>query len=205
MKAYRELEQGSLEWLKLRLGKVTGTRLKKLMSKDNLGLIDELIAEMVSEQVEDIIPTASMQRGTDLEPIARKAYEDFTGHKVDCFGFLQSDKYEWFGLSPDGLINENGVYRKGVEIKCPDTDTHVRYIRQDSLPAEYKHQVYSYFIVNEDHIEHDFVSFDNRFSIKPIHIVNVRREDIKEELNEIEKEMVKFWTKFQKYYNQVTF
>jgi hypothetical protein len=205
MKTYRELEQGSLEWLQLRLGKVTGTRLKKLMSKDNLGLIDELIAEMVSEQVEDTPISQSMQRGSDLEPIARKAYEDFTGHKVEVFGFLQSDKYEWFGLSPDGLINENGVYRKGIEIKCPDTDTHVRYIRQDTLPVEYKHQVYSYFIVNEDHIEHDFVSFDNRFTIKPIHIVNIRREDIKEELNEIEIEMKKFWTKFQKYYNQVTF
>lgn len=205
MKVFRELEQGSLEWLTLRLGKVTGTRLKKLMAKDNLGLVDELIAEMVSEQVEEIVPSQSMQRGSDLEPIARKAYEDFTGHKVEQFGFLQSDKYEWFGISPDGLISEKGKFLKGVEIKCPDTDTHVRYIRQDSLPAEHKYQVYSYFLVNEDQLEHDFVSFDNRFPIKPIHIVNVRREDIKEELKEIEEAMVKFWAKFQKYYNQVTF
>lgn len=205
MKAYRDLEQGSIEWLQLRLGKVTGTRLKKLMAKDNLGLVDELIAEMVSEQVEEIIPSFSMQRGSDLEPIARKAYEDFTGHKVELFGFLQSDRYEWFGISPDGLIDEKGKFLKGVEIKCPDTDTHVRYIRQDSLPVEYKYQVYAYFIVNEDLLELDFVSFDNRFPIKPIHIVNVRREDIKEELKEVEEAMVKFWVKFQKYYNQVTF
>jgi hypothetical protein len=205
MKIFRDIEQGSPEWLKLRLGKVTGTRLKKLRSKDNLGLIDELIAEMISEQVEEIRTSESMQRGSDMEPIARREYEEFTGHKVEQFGFLQSTKFEWFGLSPDGLINENGIYTKGVEIKCPDTDTHVRYIRQDIVPAEYRDQVFSYFMVNPDLIEHDFVSYDNRFLIKPLHIVNTRREDIKEELAQIDEELEKFWKKFQKYYNLITF
>ena len=37
--------QGSHEWHQLRLGKITGSRLKKMMAKDNLALIDELIAE----------------------------------------------------------------------------------------------------------------------------------------------------------------
>lgn len=205
MKIYKDIEQGSIEWLKLRLGKVTGTTLGELMGADNLKLVDRLIAEMISEQVKEIRISEEMQRGADMEPIARQAYEEYTGQKVEQFGFLQSDKFEWFGLSPDGLINENGKYLKGVEIKCPDTATHVKYIRQNTLPAEYKYQVYSYFIVNKDHIEHDFVSFDNRFTIKPIHIVNVRREDIRHDLEQIEAAMEKFWKKFEKYYSIVTF
>jgi len=205
MKIYRDIEQGSYEWLKLRLGKVTGTRLKDLMSKDNLGLVDKLIAEMISEQVKEVIPNAEMQRGTDLEPIARQAYEEFTGHKVELIGFIESEKYPWFGLSPDGLIKENNLYRKGTEIKCPNTETHVKWIRQGTLPAEHKFQAYSYFIAVPELLEHDFVSYDNRFTIKPIHIVNTRREDIKEELAEIEDAMEKFRAKFEKYYEQIIF
>lgn len=205
MRIYRELEQGSEEWLKVRLGKITGTRTKKVMQANNLGLVDELIAEIVTEQVEEFFVNEKMQRGTDLEPIARKEYEEETGLIVEQIGFLLSDKYKWLGFSPDGLINEKGIYRKGVEIKCPDTDTHVRYIRQNTLPNEYKYQVHTAFIVNEDMVELDFVSYDNRFLIKPIHIINIRREEIKEELAETEKALVKFWAKFEKYYNQITF
>jgi hypothetical protein len=205
MRIYKELEQGSAEWLKIKLAKVTGTRLKEVLAKDNLGLVDELIAEMVSEQSKEVRINEAMQRGMDMEPIARKAYEDYTGHKVEEFGFLQSSKFDWFGVSPDGLISENGKYLKGIEIKCPNTETHVKWIRQNTLPAEHKYQVYTYFLVNEDQIEHDFVSYDNRFSIKPIHIVNVRREDIKEELVEVEEALVKFWDKLNKYYTQITF
>lgn len=205
MRIYRELEQGSDEWKKVRLGKITGTRTKKVKQANNLGLVDELIAEIITEQVEEFYVNEKMQRGTDTEPIARKEYEELTGLIVEQVGFLLSDKYNWLGFSPDGLINENGIYRKGVEIKCPDTDTHVRYIRQNTLPNEYKDQIHTAFIVNEDMVEMDFVSYDNRFLIKPIHIINIRREEIKEELEETEKALVKFWTKFQKYYNQITF
>jgi hypothetical protein len=205
MKIFRDIEQGSPEWLKLRLGKVTGTRLKKLRAKDNLPLIDELIAEMISEQIEEIRISEAMQRGSDMEPIARRAYEEYTECTVEQVGFIECGKYPWFGMSPDGLIKEKGIYRKGLEIKCPDTDTHVRYIRQGTVPAEHKDQVFSCFVAVPDLIEHDFVSYDNRFKIKPIHIVNTRREDIKEELAQIDEEMEKFWKKFQKYYNLITF
>jgi hypothetical protein len=205
MKIFRDIEQGSPEWFKLKLGKVTGTRMKELRSSNNLGLVDELIAEMISEQIAEVKTSEAMQRGSDMEPIARRAYEEYIECKVDQVGFLQSSEYDWFGLSPDGLISENGIYTKGVEIKCPNTDTHVKYIRQATVPAEHRDQVLSYFIVNPDLIEHDFVSYDNRFLIKPLHIVNTRREDVKDELVEIKIEMEKFWKKFQKYYNLITF
>lgn len=205
MKIYNDLEQGSFEWLKLRLGKVTGSKLKDLMASDNLALIDKMIAELVSEQVKEKVSSYEMQRGTDMEPIARKAYEAYTGHKVEQVGFLVSEKYDWFGVSPDGLMSKDGRFYKGVEFKCPDTHTHVKYIRQNKVPGEHIHQVMGYFIVNPDHEQHDFVSYDNRFTIKPIHIVNVTREELKEKLDEVEIAMEKFYAKFQKYYNEITF
>lgn len=199
------VEQGSLDWFKLKLGKVTGTRLKELMGTSNLGLIDKLIGELVSEQVKEGKASEEMQRGTDMEPIARQAYEDYTGLKVEEVGFLQSEKYEWFGVSPDGLIRRGEIYYKGTEFKCPDTHTHVKWIRQGGLPSEHKYQIYSYFIVNPNHEEHDFVSYDNRFTVRPIFIHTVYRNEIKAELEEVELAMEKFYEKFQKYYDQITF
>lgn len=205
MKIYNDLEQGSLEWLKLRLGKVTGSRLKELLASDNLKLIDKLTAELITEEIKETRPSESMQRGTDMEPIARKYYEAYTGSLVEQVGFMVSEKYDWFGVSPDGLIKKGGIYKKGVEIKCPDTETHVRYIRMGGVPSEHRPQVLSYFIVNPNHEEHDFVSFDNRFKIRPIYIATVTRDSIKEEIEKTEEAMVKFWIKFQKYYNEITF
>lgn len=199
-------EQGTEEWLKLRLGKVTGTRIKEVMAKDNLGLVDEIIAELVSEQAEEGYVNASMQRGTDYEPLARDQYEKQTGVKVDEFGFLIHKNYEWLGMSPDGLVkNESGVYTHGIEIKCPNTATHVRYIRQNQVPNEYKYQVKAMFLINENLKTHDFISYDNRFSVKPLHVARTTREEIAEELLVIEEALVKFWDKVMKYHDKVIF
>jgi putative phage-type endonuclease len=205
MIVYKNIEQGSPEWHNLRLGKVTASKLKDLMAADNLSLIDRLIAEIVSEQKEDGYVTAEMQRGTDMEPLARVAYEEERGVKVELVGFIQPDNYEWFGVSPDGLISVNGKYSKAIEIKCPKTQTHVKYIRQGGIPNEYYYQTLSYFIANEDLESLDFISFDNRFVLKPLHIVTISRDELKEDIEKAHEAMDKFWKKFMKYYQQLTF
>lgn len=199
------IEQGTDEWKRLRLGMITGTRVKEAMAADNLKLVDTLIAERVSREIEeDGYVNAAMQRGIDYEPIARQEYEKKIGQKVDQFGFITSDKYTWLGYSPDGLYKgHNGAY--GLEIKCPSTASHVRYIRMNCMPNEYKYQIYTAFLVCEEMKELDFVSFDTRFHLKPMHIITIRREDIAEELATTEAALVKFWAKFEKYNEQVTF
>ena len=196
------IEQGTPEWKRLRLGKITGTRVKDLMAKDNLKLVDTLIAERVSDEIEeDGFINAAMQRGIDYEPVARKEYEKKTGRKVDQFGFITSSEFEWLGYSPDGLIDG----KIGLEIKCPSTAAHVMYIRMNCLPNEYKYQIFTAFLVCPDMIEMDFVSWDSRFTIKPIHIITIKRQDIAEEIASVRVELIKFWAKFEKYYDQVTF
>lgn len=205
MKIFKDIKQGSPEWFNLKLGKITGSRVKDVLKTDNLSLVDELIAEIITEQMEECYQSFEMQRGSELEPIARKAYEEFKGVSVEQVGFISSGKYPWLGLSPDGLIANGEKYVKGIEIKCPKTSTHVKYIRQNTLPNDYKPQVLLYFLVGKNIDEVDFISYDNRFTIRPIHIVTVKREEVQKDIDELEKALLKFWDKFEKYYNQITF
>lgn len=200
-----DFEQRTPEWFEIRRGKITGTRLAQVFKSDNMSLLDELIAEMVSEELPDNYQNAAMLRGSEMEPYAREHYELKNDVVVAQMGFIQSDKYPWLGMSPDGLVMSEGKYKHGLEIKCPDTKTHVRYLRQNQIPNEYKYQVYSPFLINEDMESHDFVSFDPRFVAKPMFTKTIFREDIKDELYKTECEAVKFWAKVMDYYEKVTF
>lgn len=194
--------QGSFEWHQLRLGKITGSRLKKMMAKDNLSLIDELIAE---EQVgiadDDEFVSDEMQRGIDMEPLAIQEYCNITGYTVDHPCFLQSEDWPILCQSPDGYIGTTGA----VEVKCPKTKTHVKYIRMGKIPNEYKEQVWSYFLVNPDLEWLDFVSYDPRLTVKPIWIHRVTREELAEELDAAKVELIKFIIKLEQYKSEIFF
>jgi len=174
-----DVEQGSYEWHQIRLGKITSTRLKKLMSKDNLSLVDELIAEEetgISD--DDGFVSEDMQRGIDLEPLAIKEYESVTGNTVTRYGILQSDELPILCQSPDGYVGTEGA----IEVKCPRTKTHVKYIRQGKIPNDYKEQVWTYFMVNPELQWLDFISYDPRLTKKPIWILRVNREDVQDDI-----------------------
>lgn len=196
------VKQGSQEWSEFRLGKITGTRIKKALSSTNLDLVDELIAEMVSGKSEDNYESEDMVRGTEYEPLAVEAYEKEFGVKVDRIGLIQHDKYDWLCMSPDGLFNGN---TKGIEIKCPKTKTHTKYIRMGKVPAEYWHQVLSMFLINENLKSHDFISYDPRFTLKPLFVVTTNREEVKTALEVLESDLVLFWNKVLKYHDQIVF
>jgi len=120
-------EQGSTEWLRARLGIPTASRAADVLAKGRakkdepappgqkrMDYAIELAFERVSGGLLDFPVTAAMQRGTDLEPEAREAYEIRTGAFVGRIGFALHDTLE-AGASPDGLIGDDGL----VEIKCP--------------------------------------------------------------------------------------
>ena len=75
-------DQKSDEWHKARLWMITGTKLKDVMGSANLKLVDEIIAEKLSDQAKDFKASKEMDRWVDEEPRAVKAYEDATGEKV---------------------------------------------------------------------------------------------------------------------------
>lgn len=201
------VQQGSKEWFAIRKAKVTGTRFKELFGADDLKLIDRLIAESVSDEIEeDGYRSEEMLRGEEYEPLARAEYERQAGVKVDVHGFISSEKYPWLGFSPDGLImGEAGLYTEAIEIKSPSTHTHVRYIRMNQIPNEHKYQVRLIFLVCPTIERVTFISYDPRFYKRPLWTFIVTREEIAEELKVAEVALVKFRAKFEKYYEQVIF
>ena len=174
-----ECQQGSPEWFAARLGKVTtscfseataaGQRvtLKKYMIK--------LIAERMTGQPEDGYTNATMQRGAEVEAQAREYYELLNDCRVREVGFIERDEY--IGASPDGLVGTDGM----LEIKCPFSSTHIRYIIEKRLPPAYRKQVQGQLWVAERKWV-DFVSYDPRVHQKPYFCERVYRDegDIKE-------------------------
>lgn len=193
------LEQLSPEWFDLRRGKVTGTSLKRLVSSKNLELIDELVSDLVCGSQDIPFDNEHTERGRALEPIAKQEYTNHTGVILEDYGFIQSEEFEWFGLSPDGIGTDPVSFGMvGCECKAPIGKNHVRYIRQDKIPAEYNHQVLGYFVACDELERVDFVSYCPDFEPLPIWIKTITREEAQSELDELTAKM-KDWE--EKYFN----
>jgi len=152
-----EIEQGSEAWFKHRLGRITGTRFKALMSGESTqgfkDLITTLTGEILSGEIEETYSNANMERGKELEPFARKEYESIFDMEVKQYGFIIPDEdkfyHDYVGVSPDG---------HKLEIKCPLIKAHLNYIEKGVLPNEYKWQVQGQlFVTGWDYI--DFMSY----------------------------------------------
>jgi hypothetical protein len=177
MIVYDKIEQGSADWHALRYGKIGGTTLKMLMANEgkpveNNAIFNEILAARMEDFVmEESFCSKEMQRGKDLEPIARMRYEIETGHNVMEVGFIQMN--DFCGFSPDGLIDSD----KALEIKCPSANTHVSYLLDPmSMISDYVWQCVMYFLVLEDLETLDFVSFRPENKVKPILIQTINRD-----------------------------
>lgn len=185
-----EIKQGSPEWLALRAGKVTASKIADvMMAKTTAGYknyMADLIVERLTGAKTESFTNAAMQWGVDQEPLARAEYEIKTGNFVDQITFVEHPTIEMFGCSPDGLIGDDGL----VEIKCPNTATHIDYVMADKAPTKYVPQMQCQLAVT-GRKWCDFVSFDPRLPDGlNIFIVRVERDD--EYIAKMEKEVQKF-------------
>ena len=111
-----DLNQDSQEWKKWRHNGITATDAPIIMGENPWKSTSELLSKKINPPKDDFINDA-MRRGMELEPIARKLYNDKHNQNVRpvC---LQSNTYEWLKASLDGLsIDRNSV----VEIKCGES------------------------------------------------------------------------------------
>ena len=177
---FHEFEQGSDEWREIRKGRITGTKLKRMLSDSTkYQLMDELIAERITGFEEEYRMPSWVERGNSLEPEAKTVYTEYSGYQVHDFGFITNSDYPEAGLSPDGLVGDDGA----IEVKCPMTKNHVKTIRTNRIPSDYKPQILLYFILCP-HIEWvDFMSYDPRFEVKPYHIIRATRDSLKEDID----------------------
>ncbi len=144
-----------------------------------------------------------MQRGIDLEPIAMEEYCSKEFAVVETPAFIKNKEIDFLGISPDGLIKSEGKYIGGVEIKCPSSKKHIEYIRINRVPNEYKYQVLAYFINCPDLEYVDFVSYDDRVTVKPFHCVRVTRDELKKDIEEAIEGIHKFNKKREEYLNKI--
>ena len=193
------MAQGSTEWLKVREKKVTGTSLTKVRGREWLAYADVIASERTTgKRKAATFKSFSMDNGHVLEPFARTAYEEFRKYKVTEVGFLQSEQFPNFGMSPDGVIFIDGVVVGVVEIKCIEPQTHIKYIRQNKIPTEYDDQILSAFVVGDEVQFVDFVSFCPVVRSYPFFIKRAKRADYEHEIASARGALIKFFEQVDK-------
>lgn len=170
--------QLSPEWYAARLGKVTASNIAAVTakgkgggpSKDRKNYMFRLIAERMTGLPQESYSNKAMDWGTETEQAAREYYEGLNGVKVRQVGFIERDSDT--GCSPDGLIGSPGM----LQIKCPYSTTHIKYILADKMPAEYFKQVqYELFIAEREWTE--FLSYDPRVTRRRSFTKRVYRDE----------------------------
>lgn len=158
------MEQRSDEWFQARCGKVTASKVADVIAKTKSGYsasranyMAQLIAERLTGQPADSYCNAAMQWGIDTEPFARAAYEFYRDSEVTEVGFIIHPEIDQSGASPDGLVADDGL----VEIKCPNTATHIDTLLSGKVPRKYITQM-QWQMACTGREWCDFVSFDPR-------------------------------------------
>ena len=158
------IEQGSPEWFAQRLGKVTASRVADVIAKTKTGYstsrdnyMAQLVCERMTQTVAESFTNAAMQWGTETEPLARAAYEAHADVLVDEVPMIAHPTIEAAGASPDGLVGDDGL----VEIKCPNTATHIDTLLSQTVPGKYNTQM-QWQMACTGRQWCDFVSFDPR-------------------------------------------
>ena len=188
------IAQGSLQWFEQRRGHLTASRMSDVLAKGKSGEAVtrakyrmQLVAERITGLVAESFTSAAMEWGVEQEKFARIRYEADTGYFVDEAEFCFHPTIKWLGASPDGVIS--GVNAL-IEIKAPNTQTHLGYRLDNKPPAVYVNQMQCQMWVTGAEWC-DFVSYDPRV---PDHlqlfVSRLRRDD--DLIAKMETEVVKF-------------
>ena len=159
------IEQGTPTWFAQRLGKATASRVADIIAKTKSGpsasrenYATQLVLERITNTKGESYTSPAMEWGTATEPLARQAYELKRGLFVDETGFIDHPTIAMTGASPDGLVGSEGL----VEIKCPNSATHLDTLITRKIPTKYVPQM-MWQMICTGRKWCDFVSFDPRF------------------------------------------
>ena len=173
------MEQRTDEWFAARIGKVTASRVADVIAKTKSGYgasranyLADLVVERLTGQKTQGFSNAAMEWGTEQEPHARAAYSAKTGILVEEVGFIDHPTVAMSGASPDGFAEE-GL----IEVKCPNTATHLEYVLAELPPLKYFTQM-QWQMACTGRPWCDFVSFDPRLPERlQLLVVRVPRDD----------------------------
>jgi hypothetical protein len=178
MKIHEGIEQGCVDWLLLRSGKVTASEVDALVSptgevRKGIGVKTYLIQKLCEVWIGGPLPQLQgvfdVEQGSILEEYARPAFTLETGFEVKQVSFVTGDD-DRIGCSPDGILSDVGA---GLELKCPAMPNHIRYLLDGKLPSDYIAQVqFSMYVTGFS--QWYFCSFRRNF---PPFILKVERDE----------------------------
>ncbi|WP_083942821.1 lambda exonuclease family protein [Sphingomonas soli] len=187
------VEQRTPEWFGMRLGKATASKIADIVARTKTGYsasranyAAQLICERLTGTPTEGFSNAAMQWGTDHEADARDAYAFLADVDVAEVGFVPHPKISMAGASPDGLVGDDGL----VEIKCPNTATHIEVLRTGAVADKYIVQML-WQMACTGRKWCDFVSFDPRLPAElQLLVRRIYRDD--ERIRSLEAEVVSF-------------
>lgn len=198
------MQQRSDEWFQARCGKVTASKVADVIAKTKSGYaaaranyMAQLIAERLTGQPAESYCNAAMQWGIDTEPHARAAYEFHTDNSVTEVGLILHPEIADSAASPDGLVGDEGL----VEIKCPNTATHIDTLINQRMPTKYVAQM-QWQMACTGRQWCDFVSFDPRMpEDMRLFVFRLPRDD--GYIGDVEREVEKFLKELETKINQL--
>jgi predicted phage-related endonuclease len=152
---HRDLVQGSDEWLNARLGLVTASEVKLLLTPTlkaanndkSRAHIWELAAQRITRYVEPAFITDAMLRGHADEILARDLYAKHHA-PVDEVGFVTNNRWGFtIGCSPDGLVGSDGLIEVKSRAQKYQVQTIVEHWRDGKTPDDYILQVQTAMLV----------------------------------------------------------
>lgn len=195
-----------------KLGYLTGSRFKAMMTKgrkknEEWGTTSEKLAIRIAlERLGEIdleldtYTSDSMQRGIDEESYAIEAYERINFVEVHSSQvFQQHPEHEFVGCTPDGLIDEDGIF----ETKNPDTENHVIHVLNGGQIDQYDWQVHGSLWVMPDREYVDFFSYDSRIKSDWLNSDTIRVHRDEKKIKEINERYVLFNEKVEEYMNKI--
>jgi putative phage-type endonuclease len=188
-----EIVQGTAAWHQVRLGRVTASRVADVIAKTKTGYAAtranyaaQLITERLTGLPTEGFTNAAMILGTETEPEARAAYEFNCVASVVEIGFVPHPTIGETGASPDGLVGDEGL----IEIKCPNTATHIETLIGGAVPGKYITQM-MWQMGCTGRKWCDFVSYDPRMpESMRFFCRRVERDDAM--IAELEREVIAF-------------
>ena len=193
MNKFIDVEQNSDEWFSLRAGKLTSSNMGVVMANYNKSFgvpakkyaVNIAIEQITKNKIGSDYYNIHMQRGIEQEPIARLLYEQNTFENVTNGGFFDCG---FFGCSPDGLVNKDGV----IEIKSVIPITHYDNIKRGNIDPAYKWQC----IANLKYTDRDYLDFISYCSDFPpnknLYVYRMFKDNYKDEFDMIDNRVEEF-------------
>lgn len=172
-----QIQQGSAEWLRIKLGVLSASNASKIVAKKDSETRATYMAQLVAQVctgISEEINSKHMEWGKLQEDPARSQYEFMNEDEVTNICFIFNDDKFREGVSPDGLIFAR---EKGFEIKCPyNSENYIKFVAAEKIKPEWKLQNQMTMRVTGAETW-DFIQYDPRVTKKPMHVLTIERDE----------------------------